>query len=154
MLAPEGRVLFDDYHFGLSELYDPENFFKDPRLHKTLGFLFVLWLFYLIGHTTRLAPVRIPAARLSAGDFIEVTAGFFARRLNRRLLAEALVKHLLTDICQRRRLRGEAEAWRWLAQHGRVTEAQLQQLKQTRSNRRLSLQRLANTIIYIRTVTL
>ena len=153
-LAPKGRLLFDDYHFGLSDLYDPEHFFKDERLHQTLGFLGLLWLFYVIGYTTRLAPVRTPAVKLSASGFIEVMAGFFARRLNQRLLAEALVKHLLTDICKHRHLQNEAETWHWLEQHSRITGEQIKQLKHTQPTSRLSLQRLTNTITYIRTVTL
>ncbi len=153
-LTPKGRLLFDDYHFGLSDLYDPEHFFKDERLHQTLGFLGLLWLFYVIGYTKRLAPVRTPAVKLSASGFIDVMAGFFARRLNQHLLAEALVKYLLTDICKHRHLQDEAETWRWLEQHSRITGEQIKQLKQTQNQSRLSLQRLTNTITYIRTVTL
>ena len=153
-LAPEGRLLFDDYHFGLSKLYDPEHFFKDERLHKTLACLGLLWLFYVIGYTTRLAPVRIPVVKLSVLDFIEVMAGFFARRVNKRLLAEALVKHLLVDICKHRRLHNESEAWLWLEQHSQIPHEQLRLLKQTQSKQRLSLLHLSNAITYIRTVTL
>ncbi len=153
-LAPHGRVLFDDYHFGLAELYDPEHFFKDVRLHKTLGFLGVLWLLYVLGHSNRLAPVRMRVSQPSALDFIEVMSGFFAHRLNNRLLAEALVQHLLADICRQHRLQNEAEAWRWLEQHGQITGAQLGQLKQSKNKQRRSLQQLTNTITYIRTLTL
>lgn len=158
-LAPHGRVLFDDYHFGLTELYDPEHFFKDVRLHKTLGFLGLLWLLYVLGHSNRLAPVRMPVSQPSALDFIEVIAGFFAHRLNNRLLAEALVRHLLADICKQHRLQGDAEAWRWLEQHSQITGAQLNQLKRSQNKQRRdlprrSLQQLTNTITYIRTLTL
>jgi len=153
-LAPHSRVLFDDYHFGLAEFYDPEHFFNDVRLHKTLGFLGLLWLLYVLGHTNRLAPVRIPVIQTSALDFIEVMAGFFAHRLNNRLLAEELVRHLLADICRQHRLQDETEAWRWLEQHGQITRAQLDQLKQKQSKQRRSLQQLTNTITYIRTLTL
>lgn len=153
-LAPDGRLLFDDYHFGLSELYDPEHFFKDERLHNTLACLGIFWLLYLIGYTTRLAPVRPPIIQLSSRDFIQVTAEFFARRLTKAVLAEALVKHLLADIHHRRRLRDEAEVWHWLAQHGRVTGEQLRLLKKALNGQRISLFRLSNTITYIRTVTL
>lgn len=153
-LAPDGRLLFDDYHFGLSELYDPEHFFKDQRLHKTLWCLGLFWLLYVAGYTTRLAPVRQAEARLSTQDFIKVTAEFFARRLNKPLLAEALVKHLLADIHARRGLRSEAEVWHWLEQHSRVTGEHIQLLRQALAKQRLSLLRLSNTITYIRTVTL
>lgn len=153
-LAADGHVLFDDYHFGLSALYDPEHFFKDERLHKTLGCLGVFWLLYVAGYTTRLAPVRQAGAKLSTQDFIKVTAEFFARRLSKPLLAEALVRHLLADIQYQRRLRSEAEVWHWLEQHSRVTKEHRGLLKQALSQQRLSLLRLSNTITYIRTVTL
>lgn len=153
-LAPEGRLLFDDYHFGLSEIYDPEHFFKDERLHKTLACLGLFWLLYVIGYTNRLAPVRQANAKLSSQDFIEVTAEFFARRLSKPLLAEALVQHLLADIRFRRGMRSEAEVWHWLEQHSRVTNEHISLLKQALSKQRLSLLRLSNTITYIRTVTL
>lgn len=153
-LAAEGRVLFDDYHFGLSELYDAEHFFKDERLHQTLASLGLLWLFYVIGYSTRLAPVRVVEPKLSAREFIDATAGFFARRLSRPLVAEALVKHLLTDIGKHRRLRDEAEVWRWLEQHNQIADEQLSLLKGALAKQRLSLKRLTNTLTDIRTVTL
>ena len=153
-LTPDGRVLFDDYHFGLSELYDPEHFFKDKRLHQTIACLALFWLFYLIGYSTRLAPVRIPTPKLATLDFIEVMAGFFARRTNQRLIAEALVKHLLADIGRHRHLVSEAEVLNWLEQHSQVSPKQLSELKQALLKQRLSLIRLTNILIHIRTVTL
>jgi len=153
-LAPDGRLLFDDYHFDLSELYDPEHFFKDPRLHKTLACIGLFWLLYVIGYTDRLAPVRQAESPLSTRDFINVTSEFFARRLSKPLLAEALVKHLLADIHARRGLRSEAEVWHWLEQHSRIDPQQIKLLKQALAKQRLSLLRLSNTITYIRTVTL
>lgn len=153
-LSPDGRLLFDDYHFGLSELYDPEHFFKDPRLHKSLWCLGLFWLLYVVGYTSRLAPVRQTDNPLSTQDFINVTAEFFARRLSKPLLAEALVKHLLADIHARRGMRSDAEVWHWLEQHSRISKTQLELLNQALSKQRLSLLRLSNTITYIRTVTL
>jgi hypothetical protein len=153
-LAPDGQLLFDDFHFGLSDLYDPEHFFSDSRLHQTLACIAVLWLFYLIGYTTRLAPVRSPTPKLSARDFIEVTAEFFARRLPKRLLAEALVNHLLADIARLRRLSGDAEAWHWLEQHSQIKPRQLHLLKLAQAKQPLSLILLTNTIIDIRTALL
>lgn len=35
-LSESGYLIFNDYPFGLSELYDPEAFFSDSRLHNTL----------------------------------------------------------------------------------------------------------------------
>lgn len=153
-LAPSGRLLFDDYHFGLSELYDPAHFFKDPRLHGSLWFLALLWLFYLIGHTNRLAPVRPTANKQSAQDFIDMTANFFARRLDKRLLAEALAKQLLQELCRRRHLADEAAALAWLEWHSQVTALQLGLVRQACALQAVPLADLTNTLIEIRTVTL
>ncbi len=154
LLTSKGKLLFDDYHYGLSDLYDPERFFSDTRLHKTLGCLFLFWLFYVIGYTNRLAPVRMPLPKLSSGDFIDVMAGFFARRTSKPTLAEALVKHLLADLGKKRRLPNETEAWLWLEQHHRVNVTQLNILKRAQARQKVSLLNLTNTIAEIRTVTL
>ena len=34
-LGLDGRVIFDDMHQGLTEVYDPKAFFGDARLHMT-----------------------------------------------------------------------------------------------------------------------
>jgi hypothetical protein len=153
-LSPQGKVLFDDYHFGLSELYDPQNFFKDPRLHKTLLCLGLLWGFYVVGYSPRLAPIRLKGGKLSLLDFTDTTASFFARRVGKRQLAEALVKHLLMDICQRRHLVGEDQALLWLSQHRKIKSQQLALLKLALEKQRLSLPILTNTLIDIRTTLL
>jgi hypothetical protein len=152
--AAEGRLLFDDYHFGLSDLYDPQHFFNDTRLHKTLAAIAVFWMFYLIGYTSRLAPVQAVVDKLSTQDFIQVGADFFARRLNKTVLAQALLQHLLADIHYQRRLQNETEVWRWLEQHSQISRADLQLLKQVQLQQRVSLQQLTNTLIHIRIVTL
>jgi Domain of unknown function (DUF4350) len=54
--APAGRVLFDDAHQGLVDFYDPQAFYRDPRLHRTLLWSVLLWLAFVLG------PVRLPSA--------------------------------------------------------------------------------------------
>jgi hypothetical protein len=153
-LAADGKLIFDDFHFGLSELYDPEHFFNDARLYKTLAFLGLFWLLYVVGYSDRLAPVRPAAAKLSARDFIDAAAGFFARRIDKRALAGELVKHLLADIRASRQLRSETEAWRWLEKHPQVHAGEIALLKRAGQKRRTSLQRLTDTITHIRNITL
>lgn len=153
-LAADGRVLFDDYHFGLSDLYDPQHFFKDPRLHQTLAALGLFWLCYLIGYSNRLAPARNAAAKLSARDYIQASAGFFARRLGRRQLAQALAQHLLGEIRRRRRLPSDAEVWLWLENHARIAAPQLALLKQAHGRQNVSLMELSTVLTQIRAVAL
>ena len=153
-LSEHGRLLFDDYHFGLSDLYDPERFFQDRRLHKTLAFLVLFWLFYVIGYSERLAPIRVRAKKISACDSVDVMAVFFARRLNKRLLGDELVKHLLEEIARSRRLRDEDEVWQWLERHSRIEKQQLELLKSARNHKKHSLRALTDTISTIRTFAL
>jgi Domain of unknown function (DUF4350) len=44
-----GRVWFDDVHQGLSDYYDARAFFGDPRLHRTIGWLLLAWLVFVLG---------------------------------------------------------------------------------------------------------
>ena len=46
--APSGSVIFDDAHQGLVDFYDASAFFGDPRLHRTLLWLLLLWLVFVL----------------------------------------------------------------------------------------------------------
>lgn len=153
-LSAQGWLLFDDYHFGLSDLYDPDRFFSDSRLHWTIAGLFLFWLFYVVGYTERLAPVRAESKRLSAHDSLEVLSGFLARRLDKRLLAEELVKHLIEDLARRRRFRDEQEVWKWLERQNRVGKDQLELLTAARKQQKVPIKSLTDTISSLRTLLL
>lgn len=145
-----GRVIFDDFHFGLSEGYDPQKFFADSRLHKTIGFIALLWLFYVLGYSNRLAPVRAIEKKPSARDFVEAMAGFFSRYLDKKTLAQSLTRQLLHDIRQHRHMQNEQAAWHWLQQHPGIQGSQLELLQKAETKQRTSLQLLTNTITEIR----
>jgi hypothetical protein len=97
-LGADGYVIFDDMHFGISDLYDPDNFFSDPRLHNTLLFLGLFWLVYLIGYSNRLAPPGEKQQAPRASDFVEAMAGFFARRLTTSATGRGMLDHFYADI--------------------------------------------------------
>lgn len=119
-LGGDGVVIFDDYHFGLSDLYDPEAFFSDDRLHKTFLFVGIFWLIYAFGRSPRLAPVRQQIIRPATRDFIEATAGFFTRRIKPRTIARELAVRTVDEISHQTQLHGEA-LWNWLQDHPDVT---------------------------------
>ena len=48
-LGEKGRVIIDDAHQGLVSFYDPDKFFGDSRLHRTLLWLLGLWLLFVLG---------------------------------------------------------------------------------------------------------
>jgi hypothetical protein len=149
-LDENGQVIFDDYHFGLSDLYDPEQFFADSRLHKTLGFIALLWLFYVLGYSNRLAPAHATGKKTSTLDFVGAMAGFFSHRLDNKTLAQALTERLILDIRQHRHLSNDQEAWQWLYQHPNIQDAQLTLLQKAQKKQRTALQGLTNTITEIR----
>jgi|GEM_PF-3876056 len=134
-VADGAFVVFDDYHFGLSDLYDPEAFFADRRLHNSLLFIGVFWLVYALGRSPRLAPVRNPAARPTSTDFIEAMAGFFTRRIRSRTVARELAKRLLEDVGDRTQLDGDA-LWNWLRDHPKVSDQDIRRLQRASGHAR------------------
>lgn len=127
-VAEDGYVVFDDYHFGLSDLYDPEAFFTDKRLHNSLLFIGAFWLIYALGRSPRLAPVNKPTRKPATTDLVEAMAGFFTRRIKPRAIAKKLAERLLEDISQHTRLEGES-LWGWLNDHPDVSERDLRRLQ-------------------------
>ena len=149
-LGQGGRVIFDDYHFGLSDLYDPDRFFSDPRLHQTIAFIGLLWLLYVVAYTNRLAPVRLVQQNPSTVDFVEAMAGFFTHRLHKRTLAQELVKHLIRDVRRQRHFHDNDETWRWLHDHVQLQTAQISLLERAYRQQKTALEPLTNTITHIR----
>ena len=98
-LRDKGAVIFDDMHQGLSALYDPSAFFRDPRLHHTLWFALGLWLLWVMGHGNRLGPVMQRTRPVAAVDLVRAVGGFFARRLNERGAAQRLLQQFLAEVC-------------------------------------------------------
>jgi hypothetical protein len=102
-LAPGGRVVFDDFHFGLSDLYDPAAFFADRRLHMSLFFILTFWLAYVAGRTGSLAPPHAARRPPRESDFVEALAGLSARRLKRHAVASGLAAHFFNELRRRHR---------------------------------------------------
>lgn len=154
LLGGEGRVLFDDFHQGLSAVYDPEAFFADARLHASLGFVLGFWLLWAVGRTTRLGPV-------TAGDGVTVPAlaeaggGFMARKVEPRLAAERLLVHFNNDVRRASRLPTNGRpVWDTLAKTGGLPGREVERLHRfaarLNEGRTVDLQTLQNTINNIR----
>jgi hypothetical protein len=127
-VADGAYVVFDDYHFGLSDLYDPQAFFTDRRLHNSLLFIGAFWLVYALGRSPRLAPVTKRTVKPASRDFIEATAGFFTRRIKPRTIAHELATRLLEDISVHTQLKGDS-LWNWLHDHPDVSERDIRSLQ-------------------------
>jgi Domain of unknown function (DUF4350) len=139
-LGPRGAVLFDDVHQGLGANYDPAKFYRDPRLHMTIGIVAALWLAWVMGATRLRVPVtRAPVPR--EAELVRATGGFLAR-----VLTPAAAARRMFDRFLRR------WPWEMLEHQPRIPSADLQQLKSWYSQldtARVPLTRLHNLIVRI-----
>jgi hypothetical protein len=150
-LGPEGAVLFDDQHQGLSTLYDAEAFFGDPRLHITLWLLVGMWLIWVLGSVRlRGAPPQAPAPRETA--FVKATGGFLARVLDPAQAGMRLFELFFNDLRRRLSIAEDGRPmWEWLERQPRVSRADLNTLRaldlRLRSGKRVDLVRLQNLLV-------
>ncbi|MEJ2390038.1 MAG: hypothetical protein P8019_01385 [Gammaproteobacteria bacterium] len=98
LLGRHGTVIFDDMHQGLSAIYNPHAFFRDPRLHHTLLFLLVLWLIYVMGHSNRFGQVRQKIPQLQLREHVEAVGNLFARRLHSSAIALRHARHFFNEV--------------------------------------------------------
>ena len=78
----QGGVIFDDFHQGLSAIYDAAALFRDPRLHVSILFVLAAWFVYMVGTWNRLAPARDEATEPGQLDFVRAVGRFLARKLD------------------------------------------------------------------------
>jgi hypothetical protein len=139
-LQSHGAVLFDDMHQGLGASYDPARFYRDSRLHLTVGIIAALWLTWVLGATRLRIPVtRTPAPR--EAELVRTTGRFMARVLTPAAAARRMFEHFL-------------RRWPWelLERNSRLAAADLAQLKSWHSqlgHSRVPLLRLHNLMIRI-----
>lgn len=128
-LRPGGSVIFDDYHQGLSEIYDPEAFYSDQRLHITIAFLLAFWLVYLVGSSGRLIGVLQSPAAPQQVDLVRAIAGFMSRKMSRRETGRALVQNWLDELTRTGQI-GAGDPWVQLAQMPLVDPDLLRSIEQ------------------------
>jgi Domain of unknown function (DUF4350) len=97
----QGVVVFDDMHQGVSDLYDPQAFARDPRVYFSLLFLLGLWLAWITGHSNRFGPVGSDAQTQVKISYARAVGGLLARQSTPRAAASALIAAFLRD-CGRR----------------------------------------------------
>lgn len=154
-VSGQGRVIFDDYRFGLDDRYDPEAFYTDPRLHLTLLFIGAFWVLYAVGHRARLGPPRPPRPPSTARQFVEGVASLLARRIPRAELRERLWRNLVSDLHRRY---GKQDPWAILAASPTLPARDLEAVRtlRQRCQRGASVddEDYARTLIRIRELTL
>lgn len=149
-LTADGYILFDDYHFGLSDLYDPGNFFRDPRLHTSLWFIGLFWLIYLLGYNNRLAPPAERPTPPHAAEFVEAMAGLLSRRITRVATARGLLEHFQNSLRAHYKMPTQDDIAALLKRSSKVTAQDQLALVQMQTalaqNRRVDLLKLTRLI--------
>lgn len=97
-LGPSGTVIFDDYHHGLTTLYDAKAFFADPRLARTVFLLLGFWLVYAVFADSRLGPVVEPECTAGSTAFARTMGGFLARKVAPSDAGLRLVENFLAHV--------------------------------------------------------
>jgi hypothetical protein len=149
-LKDGGVFIFDDAHQGWVSYYDAKAFYADPRLHRTVAWLVLLWLVFVLGvqrlraHVNGWRPADVTALVGTSGDF-------FAATLTPAAAANRLLANFFNSI--RRRL-GAAEdgapTWEWLSSQATVSLNDVTELRelhrQVQHGRRFDLPRLQNLL--------
>jgi hypothetical protein len=145
-----GVVIFDDAHQGSVSYYDAKAFYADPRLHRTIAWLVLLWLVFVLGvqglraHINNWRPADVTA-------FVSTSGDFFASALTPAAAANRMLANFFNSI--RRRL-GAAEngvpMWEWLASQATVPLDQAAELRElhlrVQDGRQFDLTRLQNLL--------
>jgi hypothetical protein len=151
-----GTVIFDDLRQGRGAVYDPERFFRDPRLYGTVSILLALWLTWVLG-STRLRAREAHSSAPREADLLRATGGLLARVVANAEAARSLFAHFFASIAPARagtsRDPQGAEPWEYLERHPRVSAADLERLKRwyahAHAGRRIPLHRLQDLIARI-----
>jgi hypothetical protein len=150
-LRPGGSVLFDDLHQGLTAGYDPQEFYKDPRLYFTVGILVALWLTWVVGSLALRVP-DLSRAVPRETELVRATGRFFARVLHSSVGARRMFDLFFGRVdANAPSTRGDGQPpWEAVERHLRVDPAVLRQLQvwyaDAQASRRVPLDRLHNLL--------
>ena len=145
---PKGSVIFDDDHQGAVEYYDAKAFFHDPRLHRTLLWIIVLWLLFVLGWQ-RLRPAAGDWNPIDVTHSIGITGQFFAGALTPTAAGARVFENFFNAVRRNLGLPQDGlPVWEWLAADARTGAADLTALEQlyarTQAGRRVDLIKLQN----------
>lgn len=154
MRGSRGSVILDDAHQGLVAFYDPDAFFGDSRLHRSLLWLIALWFVFVLG-AQRLRTVGTAWRPLDITSFVRATGGFMARVLKPAAAGQQLFANFFNDVRRRIGLPVDGSpVWDWLEAHTAVAPHDLAQLQalhaKVMNGRRVDLVRLHNALVRVR----
>jgi hypothetical protein len=149
-LKPGGSLIFDDAHQGAVDYYDAKAFYADPRLHRTLGWLVLLWFVFVLG----LQRLSAHAGNRQAADvtaFVGRSGEFFASTLTPAAAGERLLANFFNSIHRRLGAREDGSpTWEWLASQAAISHADVVALQELHARihkgGRVNLSRLQNLL--------
>jgi hypothetical protein len=145
-----GAVIFDDAHQGLVSYYDAKAFFADPRLYRTLSWIVLLWLVFVLG-VQRLRTRRRAWSPADVTAFIGTSGEFFAATVTPADTAARLFANFFNSLRRRLNLREDgAPLWEWLSAQAGMRAGDLAELRRLHerigTSRRVDLMRLQNLL--------
>jgi hypothetical protein len=150
-LEPGGKVLFDDTHQGLTELYDPEAFFADQRLAITLWLIVGFWLVWVLG-ATRLRAAPASPATPQERSLVEATGAFLAQVLAPVTAGRRMCTLFFNEVHRRLgHVEDGSAPWDWLERQPYVAPQDLAALRRLHerlvAGRRVDLATLHNLTV-------
>jgi Domain of unknown function (DUF4350) len=151
--GPGGTVIFDDAHQGAVSYYDAKAFFKDPRLHRTLVWIVLVWFVFVLG----MQRLRTRIANADPADVTAFLAGsgeFFAATLTPAAAGARLFVNFFNAIRSRLGLAQDGTPeWEWLSAQAGVSARELAELRRLHARagagRSLDLVRLQNLLVQL-----
>jgi hypothetical protein len=153
-LKPGGTVIFDDVHQGAVGYFDAKAFYADPRLHRTIGWLVLLWFIFVLGiQRLNARPDDRRPADVTA--FLGRSGEFLASSVAPATAGTRLLANFFNSIRRRLGLPEDgAPTWGWLSSQGAVTRGELRELQELheriQAGRRFNLPRLQNLLNQLR----
>lgn len=127
--APRGSVMFDDAHQGLVDFYDPQAFFHDPRLHRTLWWIVLLWLAFVLG-PLGLRSAFSPWRPVDETALIDASGRFYSAAVAPRAAARRLFENFFNELRRRLGLPASGEPlWDWMAAQAPISTRERSQLQ-------------------------
>jgi preprotein translocase subunit SecG len=146
-----GTVIFDDAHQGAVTYYDAKAFFKDPRLHRTIAWMVLLWFVFVLG-IQRLRSRQVDWNPVDVTAFVAGSGEFFAATLTSATAGARLLANFFNSIrCRLGLVQDGTPEWEWLSAQAGVAARDLEELRRlherAQAGRSVDLVRLQNLLV-------